>query len=103
MSAYVDDSMDIPIASNRIWYEVDINYESGYRNNSRIQPYRWIIQCYRFPLRAFGRGGFCKTKPRDSRVVQKRLTGERKSSKYVIIEKTCQSRLKNIFGGFIYE
>lgn len=36
MSAYVDDSMDIPIASNRIWYEVDINYESGYRNNSRI-------------------------------------------------------------------
>ena len=58
MSAYVDDSMDIPIASNRIWYEVDINYESGYRNNSRIQPYRWIIQCYRFPLRAFGRGGF---------------------------------------------
>lgn len=34
MSAYVDDSMDIPIASNRIWYEVDIDYESGYRNNS---------------------------------------------------------------------
>ena len=42
-------------------------------------------------------------KPRDSRVVQKRLTGEQKSSKYVIIVKTCQSKLKNIFGGFIYE
>lgn len=36
MSAYVDDSMDIPIASNRICYEADINYESRYRNNSRI-------------------------------------------------------------------
>ena len=46
---------------------------------------------------------FVKRKPRDSRVVEKRLTGERKSSKYVIIEATCQSKLKNIFGGFIYE
>ena len=46
---------------------------------------------------------FVKRKPRDSRVVEKRLTGERKSSKYVIIEETCQSKLKNIFGGFIYE
>jgi len=36
-------------------------------------------------------------------VVQKRLTGEKKSSKYAIISTTCQSKLKNIFGGFIYE
>ena len=44
-----------------------------------------------------------KRKPRHYGGVQKRLTGERKSSKYVIIEETCQSKLKNIFGGFIYE
>ena len=42
-------------------------------------------------------------KPRDSRVVQKRLTGETKSSKNDIISSTCQSKLRNIFGGFIYE
>ena len=28
---------------------------------------------------------------------------EKKSSKYDIISSTCQSKLKNIFGGFIYE
>ena len=28
---------------------------------------------------------------------------EKKSSKYGIISSTCQSKLKNIFGGFIYE
>jgi len=33
-------------------------------------------------------------KPRDSRVVQKRLTVEKKSSKYDIISMTCQSKLK---------
>ena len=26
----------LPSSSNRIWYEADIDYESGYRNNSRI-------------------------------------------------------------------
>ena len=32
--------------------------------------------------------------PRDSRVVQKRLTDEKKSSKYGIMQKTCQSKQK---------
>jgi hypothetical protein len=36
-------------------------------------------------------------------VVGKRLTDEKKSSKYGKIRLTCQSKLKNIFGGFIYE
>jgi hypothetical protein len=42
-------------------------------------------------------------KPRHSGGVPKRLTDEKKSSKYDIISSTCQSKLKNIFGGFIYE
>jgi len=46
---------------------------------------------------------FVSRKPRHSGGVQKRFTGEKKSSKYAIIEKTCQSKLKSIFGGFIYE
>jgi len=37
---------------------------------------------------------FVSRKPRDSRVVQKRLTVEKKSSKYDIISMTCQSKLK---------
>ena len=37
------------------------------------------------------------------RVVQWRLIGDKKSSKYFIIRMTLQSKLKNIFGGFIYE
>jgi len=35
---------------------------------------------------------FVSRKPRDSRVVQNRLTGEKKSSKYDIISSTCQSK-----------
>ena len=37
---------------------------------------------------------FVIRKPRDSRVVQKRLTDEKKSSKYAIIRLTCQSKEK---------
>ena len=36
----------------------------------------------------------CKRKPRDSRVVEKRLTGEQKSSVCGKMEKTCQSKPK---------
>ena len=45
------------------------------------------IGIYRSPL-------FVSRKPRDSRVVLKRLTDEKKSSKYVIISLTCQSKIK---------
>ena len=38
---------------------------------------------------------FVKRKPRDSRVVQKRLTGEKKILQCVIMKKTCQSKTKN--------
>ena len=44
-----------------------------------------------------------KRKPRDSRVVEKRLTDEEKSSDCDIIKKTCQSKIKNTIGGYIYE
>ena len=37
---------------------------------------------------------FCNRKPRHSGVVQKRLTDEKKFSKYVIISLTCQSNRK---------
>ena len=33
---YFNDNGKLPQKNNRIWYEADINYESGYRNNSRI-------------------------------------------------------------------
>lgn len=33
---YYNDNKKLPVASNRIWYEADINYISGYRNTSRI-------------------------------------------------------------------
>ena len=46
---------------------------------------------------------FVSRKPRDSRVVGKRLTDERKTSVYDIIKTTCQSKYKNIYGGLIYE
>ncbi|MBP3554984.1 MAG: hypothetical protein J6K63_05000, partial [Clostridia bacterium] len=45
---------------------------------------------------------FVKRKPRDSRVVEKRLTDEEKSSDCDIIKKTCQSKIKNTIGGYIY-
>ena len=33
---YYNDDGHLPDAVGRIWYEADINYESGYRNDSRI-------------------------------------------------------------------
>ena len=38
---------------------------------------------------------FCNRKPRDSRVVQKRLTGEKEILRCVIMSSTCQSKHKN--------
>ena len=58
----------------------------------RLQPlWRVIIKK---KTATFGWLFFCTPKPRDSRVVQKRLTDEKESSKYVIIVKTCQSKQK---------
>ncbi len=33
---YYNENGKLPQKNNRTWYEADINYESGYRNNSRI-------------------------------------------------------------------
>jgi len=33
---YKNDNGHLPIATNRVWYEVDINYESGFRGAERI-------------------------------------------------------------------
>ena len=46
---------------------------------------------------------FVNQKPRDSRVVEKRLTGEKKSSVCGRIKTTCQSKIKTTYGGFINE
>lgn len=35
-SIYLDRSEKLPKKSGRIWYECDINYNGGYRNNSRL-------------------------------------------------------------------
>ena len=42
-------------------------------------------------------------KPRDSRVVEKRLTDEEKILQIWYNKKDLPVKLKNIFGGFIYE
>lgn len=42
-------------------------------------------------------------KSRDSHLVPKKLTGEKKSSELVIIEMTYQAKPKNIFGEFVHE
>ena len=33
---YKNNNRHLPIAPNRIWYEADINYESGFRGEDRI-------------------------------------------------------------------
>lgn len=33
---YRNDDNKLPQVDGRIWYEADIDYESGFRNNSRI-------------------------------------------------------------------
>ena len=46
---------------------------------------------------------FVNRKPRDSRVVEKRLTDEEKNLQIWYNKKDLPVKLKNIFGGFIYE
>ena len=54
-------------------------------------------------LKSTGIGAFfVKRKPRDSRVVEKRLTGEEKSSVCVKMKVTCQSQQTQT-EDFIYE
>ena len=46
---------------------------------------------------------FVNRKPRDSRVVEKRLTDEEKNLQIWYNKKDLPVKLKNVFGGFIYE
>jgi len=64
-----------------------------YDSAAPVDGIRFRIRKTRFSVIAEERV-IVSRKPRDSRVVQKRLTVEKKSSKYDIISMTCQSKLK---------
>ena len=72
-----------------------------------MHPSPWMAATKADKKEAYGVAPYAsflgKRKPRDSRVVQKRFTGEQKILRCGTMKKTCQSKSKNTSEDFIYE